>query len=116
MGLRDSASSQLTCGLVIPLCLFVWLLFDLWAGAVYLPGPKRARLPLQPITDTAVVTGCAILKLGIAIGLFNWYLLANRPAYDNCVHYVHLVAVSISALGALALAWHMVVSMMEVFA
>lgn len=83
--MRDDTDVQLGLGILLPVALLLWLSFDLWAGAVYLPGPKHQRFPLRPVSDALLFNAIVTMKLGAVIGLFNWYWLANRQRFDRFV-------------------------------
>ncbi|GAB5402524.1 MAG: hypothetical protein Aurels2KO_07550 [Aureliella sp.] len=112
---RDKGETELLLGVVVPAILLCWMLFDLWAGCVYLPGPKGQRLPLQPNADSTLFWGFIAVKLGGTLTLFNWHWLANRPQFDDYTSRLHFVALGIFSIGLLAIAAYILYGLIEVF-
>ncbi|OJW22678.1 MAG: hypothetical protein BGO49_01480 [Planctomycetales bacterium 71-10] len=78
--MKDSPTQAVFPGYVVPALLSLLAFVNLWTGGAY--WPKR-RSGISVFTDGWRVSGSILLELGVAAGLFAWYVLANDDRRES---------------------------------
>ena len=105
-GTRDPEHKIILLGLIVPVLLVLWAGLNWYSGWVLWP---VARGPWRLVTDPFKVSASACVKLGLAVGCFGWYYMANRDAWSYWSQPVTLVgyggAIVAFVLGAASFLW-----------
>lgn len=82
---KDNTGTQITLGIVLPLCLLGIIIANLASGTVFHPtrNPGRRSIRFVWSSDTGTVAVWVLLKLAACVGLTSWFLLANRPSTER---------------------------------
>jgi hypothetical protein len=78
--LKDSPTRAFFPGYVVPALLSLLVVINLVTGRAYWP---RRGGSLTIFTDGWRVSGSVLLEVGVALGLFAWYVLANDDQREH---------------------------------
>ena len=98
---RDGHGIRFVAALLFATVISCLVIYNLWSGTVWGPGPKGARRFIIPqaYNDPLVVGGFVALKCSFIIWLFARYWLANLPQYDRWVVPCQLLALAAGTVG-----------------
>lgn len=92
-GFRTDTFTAVTRGILLPLPLIAWAVYNIWTGSV--SWGKNGNVT----HDSYIVGGFVLIKLSIAAAIFVWEFLANFPRFDRVIGWLLLIAVSVAASG-----------------
>ena len=97
---KDSPDRRYSFGFVVPGLILLIVVLNLITGKVYTPRRFVVTFPLlAAYTDAWRFWGVVLLKLGMAAGMFTWFILAN---YEKCERWyvpVLIGSVSVAVVG-----------------
>ena len=86
-GRHDSDHKVISLGIISPILLGCWAMLNLFTHSVWWPARGRPIV----VTDALHVTAMICVKLGLAVGLFGQYYMANREEWGRWAQVVTLV-------------------------
>jgi uncharacterized membrane protein len=93
---KDTASRAFFPGYVVPALLGVIVLVNLAWWRVYWPMKGGT---LTTYSDRWRVSGTILLKVGIAVGLYAWYVLANDASKERFALPILRISTVVAMLG-----------------
>lgn len=94
--MKDTPTRAFFPGYVVPALLALLVAINLVTRSAYWP---QRRGPLVVFTDGWRVSGTILLEIGLASGLFAWYILANDDRRQHLAHPILGAAVLVEIVG-----------------
>lgn len=97
-GFRTDWTTAVLKGVVLPLPLFLWGVWNLLTWSVHWSSRGISFVSY----DTSVILGVVCVKWGIGGALFTWHFLANSPRFDDWVSILLTCSCGAAILGLAA--------------
>ena len=94
--MKDTPTRAFFPGYIVPGLLMLLVLINLLTRSAYWP---RRRGSIAVFTDGWRVSGSILLEVGLASGLFAWYILANDDRREHLSQPLLGVSVLVAILG-----------------
>lgn len=102
-GSKDSPNATLWLGIILPIAILAIAVVNVVTGCVWVPtqqpGGIHVDIILTVYRDGWRVTGAILFELGVAIGLFTWYFLADRDDAEKIIFPCLCAAAAIMCAG-----------------
>jgi hypothetical protein len=97
---KDSPDQIPVLGFIVPGLILVIVVVNLITGKVYVPRRFVVTFPLLiAYKDSWRFWGVVLLKMGMAAGMFSWFVLANYDRLEKWYLRVIIVSLCAAVLG-----------------